>query len=1383
MSEAPVTRRAITKAQSTASGHTQMTSRQPYITETPASKRVCFYKSGDAQFSGLPVVINSRTFKTFEALLDSLSKRVPLPFGVRTITTPRGHTSVRSLDQLHHGQSYICSDRRTVKPIDLERARRKLPPWYHARPVSARYFAWYAHNPAKHERRMARRSEHGVLLHSPKWLVLFRNGEADVKHRLKLQRRTTYSFEALLDRISEVMHFPVLKLYTPEGKRVDGLPALILCSGMLVAAGREPFKRRTYEVQKSSPSKWLQAKRLGRRHPITRKKKFRSNRSCPFSPSSENYFVNQIKSSMPGSLGDFPNNPNGSVEVEPVQHRESVTETELIRSLYCEQEDMPIPSDDDIEKSFRVNQDGTMTVEMKVRLTIKEAETIHWTTTVSRSNVINQSDPAIGYCSDQDANLLSQYDRVAEEVSRSKIHEQTEMDVSAAGTELEQHASARAQFLTQGSIECLETATDTEQISSYFYKEELENEEVNQEEYTTQHTLHPVPKPRCIMATEMNTASRVQSSNYRSSETFLIHDNQTNRHEKVLNIYESQTCQVLQNVPLGLPEKGSLSNGSPRGYLKSPDNIFPASLRKANGSAMEKPTTASACRGDALNPAATKRKPRVREELATLNYVIESMAVTPHEDSLAEGKTKVYSTEQCSSENALEDYVNIYVHSVIDKAVDAHLRHSDNSQSFKAGSLAVPETDEDQVMNANPSNVKKKNTYTIMRTFHGDAPASDSDICEDMPSSESSFGVEMLALRGKKDQELINVKLKKQEVSIDMKHPKKDSGVRVGRKGGINEESEEWEEENSKSNKNKNEGIKSSDSLACRGHQNASVKEKVKEPVQNTSYFNEYCPQERQTGTSLTGLNSKVQLCSKNNSSGNQQKQCLSIQTEDKSQSQTQTIEKDTPPPERQPPDHVHVDLNAETCEKRHSMTCKAFSLESGTYSEEEQVILEAPECYTIYQEKFVEISEEAIECEENKLNFENDRASTIEKLTCSQQDKSKAIDPKNTEKTRVENLNVTNLEASKISVPRASTSMDSLSSSLAFSYDSKNSAPGRDSEEFSQSNRVKTIRDMFLVKSNADIPRSQTQLSSPNLSDYQPDSSEGKELSKSSEILREEKGPCRLSVARGYVKRTIEQLYGKTTKGSSLSEKRSISAESTKKREGLRATSTVSRSPIHDDHTSSTPDLSYFNPTSSVDGFHEQTQCVTLNARVGPKDAVLIDKGRWLLRENQVSPKCTSKNDDACEQVKETSTKSEHGSGNEDVPYSLFGHSPMKFEKKSSASEQTEIKECLAKTITYFHLPNDSEIQTEEQKAEAAERKDEFEVKPSAEPQQSSTTVFTSMHGKKYANKVHPIVETASPVVAQPTKKQSTEVARLSTEPDAIEMLYLFCGQHCPIL
>ncbi|KAM9163467.1 oxygen-regulated protein 1-like [Pangshura tecta] len=55
-----------------------------------------------------------------------------------------------------------------------------------------------------------------------------------------------------------------------------------------------------------------------------------------------------------------------------------------------------VRSEDDIEKSVHVNQDGSMTVEMKVRFRIKEEETIKWTTTVSRAGV--SADKNIKFC-------------------------------------------------------------------------------------------------------------------------------------------------------------------------------------------------------------------------------------------------------------------------------------------------------------------------------------------------------------------------------------------------------------------------------------------------------------------------------------------------------------------------------------------------------------------------------------------------------------------------------------------------------------------------------------------------------------------------------------------------------------------------------------------------------------------------------------------------------------------------------------------------------------------------------------------------------------------------------------------------------------------------
>ncbi|CAB1448650.1 unnamed protein product [Pleuronectes platessa] len=210
--------RRIPPDQSSGSGHTSGTPRHPRIKDPILSKRVCFYKSGDPQFSGLRMVINNRTFKTFDALLDSLSKKVPLPFGVRNITTPRGIHAIYTLDELEDGKSYICSDRRKVTPINLALARKKLPPWYHARPVTAR------RRVVQQARSFPGRSAHRqepVVVRTPKKLLVFCNGDPILKRKVVLHKRTSANFESILEYISELMQFHVVKLHTTDGRRVS----------------------------------------------------------------------------------------------------------------------------------------------------------------------------------------------------------------------------------------------------------------------------------------------------------------------------------------------------------------------------------------------------------------------------------------------------------------------------------------------------------------------------------------------------------------------------------------------------------------------------------------------------------------------------------------------------------------------------------------------------------------------------------------------------------------------------------------------------------------------------------------------------------------------------------------------------------------------------------------------------------------------------------------------------------------------------------------------------------------------------------------------------------------------------------------------------------
>ncbi|XP_034717482.1 uncharacterized protein LOC117937549 isoform X2 [Etheostoma cragini] len=567
--------RRILPDQSSGSGHTFGTPRHSRIIDPILSKRVCFYKSGDPQFNGLRMVINNRTFKTFDALLDSLSKKVPLPFGVRNITTPRGVHAVHTLDELVDGKSYICSDSRKVKPINLALARKKLPPWYNARPVSSR-------------RRTVQQARsfpgQNIFVRTPKKLLVFRNGDPTVKHTVVLHKRTTLTFESILEHISELIQFQVVKLHTVDGRRVDSLPGLILCSGTVVAMGREPFRHANYNAQKSPATTMLPTKQMSHRRlkAVKRKKKSLSStsESRNFSPSSERYIVNRIHNSIVGSSCDLPSH---SVEWESGHMLESVPETpDTCLGVGAEEQESLLPSDDDIEKSFRVNQDGSMTVEMKVRLTIKEEETIHWTTTLSRSSLANRLN---GTCfpepeaeqeiSSLKLNSLDIQSPAASINTINKTKDNNDEDPPSLGNTTFSESSHEEDNIkvqtdvvsprrapTPGhkqirkkQVEGLKPVT-TEgiqegTIGSYSYREQTENGAMT-EQYCVvkQSSSIPVPKPRKLGSVDVKNING-NVSTFKSAgmaEILQIESSGEEVTETVLHVYEQQTYLSSQGV-------------------------------------------------------------------------------------------------------------------------------------------------------------------------------------------------------------------------------------------------------------------------------------------------------------------------------------------------------------------------------------------------------------------------------------------------------------------------------------------------------------------------------------------------------------------------------------------------------------------------------------------------------------------------------------------------------------------------------------------------------------------------------------------------------------------------------------------------------------------
>lgn len=328
------------------------------------------------------------------------------------------------------------------------------------------------------------------------------------------------------------------------------------------------------------------------------KKKTLSNTptSRIFSPSSERFIVNRIHDSMSGSF-DLPSNPANSFELEPGHVLESVAETE-------EEEEEGgggaaaeggrnclLPTEDDIEKSFRVNQDGSMTVEMRVRLTIKEEETVHWTTTLSRSSVANQSDAASLLEAEDEApsvkSLPLDLSNPATSVNTIKDRDKTEDDddeeedqppplgsgaltqnhdeedvkgqrrvVSPRGAPAPGHKQIRQK---QASVESIQSVSadgrEEELLSSYSYREEAAHGAVTQQYCLIQQTK-PVPKPRRFGSVDGNRSlTRIKSAGM--AEILQIESSGEEVTETVLHIYEQQNCQdnFLANLfPVPAPD-------------------------------------------------------------------------------------------------------------------------------------------------------------------------------------------------------------------------------------------------------------------------------------------------------------------------------------------------------------------------------------------------------------------------------------------------------------------------------------------------------------------------------------------------------------------------------------------------------------------------------------------------------------------------------------------------------------------------------------------------------------------------------------------------------------------------------------------------------------
>uniref|UniRef100_A0A8D2F6F4 Retinitis pigmentosa 1-like 1 protein n=1 Tax=Theropithecus gelada TaxID=9565 RepID=A0A8D2F6F4_THEGE len=342
--------------------------RTPSVTKVTPAKKITFLKRGDPQFAGVRLAVHQRAFKTFSALMDELSQRVPLSFGVRSVTTPRGLHSLSALEQLEDGGCYFCSDKKPPKtPSGPGRPQGRSPTAQQLRDIQGR-------------REAPGTSSSRKSLKTPRRILLVKNMDPHLQQTVVLSHRNTRNLAAFLSKASDLLHFPVKQLYTTSGKKVDSMQALLHSPSVLVCAGHEAFRPPAMENARRSEAETLSG--------LTSRNK-NSELVFGWGPKTKPSVIHSR--SRPGSRPQLPERPvpsNPPVGPAPDRHPQDTPA-----------QPGPLVAGDDMKKKVRMNEDGSLSVEMKVRFHLVGEDTLLWSRRMGRASALTAAsgeDPILG---------------------------------------------------------------------------------------------------------------------------------------------------------------------------------------------------------------------------------------------------------------------------------------------------------------------------------------------------------------------------------------------------------------------------------------------------------------------------------------------------------------------------------------------------------------------------------------------------------------------------------------------------------------------------------------------------------------------------------------------------------------------------------------------------------------------------------------------------------------------------------------------------------------------------------------------------------------------------------------------------------------------------
>ncbi|XP_064301391.1 oxygen-regulated protein 1-like [Phalacrocorax carbo] len=208
-------------------------------------------------------------------------------------------------------------------------------------------------------------------------------------------------------------------------------------------------------------------------------------------------------------------------------------------------------------------------------------------------------------------------------------------------------------------------------------------------------------------------------------------------------------------------------------------------------------------------------------------------------------------------------------------------------------------------------------------------------------------------------------------------------------------------------------------------------------------------------------------------------------------------------------------------------------------------------------------------------------------------------------------------------------------------------------------------------------------------------------------------------------------------------------------------------------------------NYTNELSGESPKQHCEP-SVQANEDEGILIDKGKWLLKENHLIRRSPPERIGMYDNLDTTSTDTVLDTNSDDVPYSHFGNlNQYPVLNEISSSELEDMAKPSENFCNYFNMPHNSDSDPFQDDLTNKEK-----IKPSVMADSTSTQAdtnfpaFTSVEFRLPDNKVHPLEQPLNddPIQTQPTDVSNVNRSALQEE-DSLDKLHAICGQHCPIL